>query len=69
MRGFSLFVLLLFVYLPIASQVGAIHDAAKKRDVVAITAALNAGAGVNESDGYATPLFFAIKRGHIAAAK
>jgi cytochrome c len=69
MRGFSLFVLLLLVHLPIASHAGAIHDAAKKGDVAAITAALDAGSGVNESDGYATPLFFAIKRGHIAAAR
>ncbi len=47
----------------------AIHDAAKKGDVPAITAALEAGADVNESDGWATPLWYAARRGHEDAAK
>jgi cytochrome c len=46
-----------------------IHDAAKKGDVSAITAALEAGADVNESDGWATPLWYAARRGHENAAK
>lgn len=46
-----------------------IHDAAKKGDVPAITAALEAGADVNESDGWATPLWYAARRGHEDAAK
>ena len=46
-----------------------IHDAAKKGDVPAITAALEAGADANESDGWATPLWYAARRGHEDAAK
>jgi cytochrome c len=46
-----------------------IHDAAKNGDVPAITAALEAGADVNESDGWATPLWYAARRGHEDAAK
>jgi cytochrome c len=46
-----------------------IHDAAKTGDVPAITAALEAGADVNESDGWATPLWYAARRGHEDAAK
>ncbi|ESX89239.1 ankyrin [Mesorhizobium sp. LSHC412B00] len=45
------------------------HDAAMKGDVAAITAALDAGAGVDESDGRTTPLYLAVKGGHFAAAK
>ncbi len=46
-----------------------IHDAAKKGDVPAITAALEAGADVNEGDGWATPLWYAARRGHEDAAR
>lgn len=46
-----------------------IHDAAKKGDVPAITAALEAGADANESDGWGTPLWYAARNGHEAAAK
>jgi cytochrome c len=46
-----------------------IHDASKKGDVPAITAALEAGADVNGSDGWATPLWYAARRGHEDAAK
>jgi cytochrome c len=46
-----------------------IHDAAKKGDVPAITAALEAGADVNGSDGWVTPLWYAARRGHEDAAK
>jgi cytochrome c len=48
---------------------GPIHDASKKGDVPAITAALEAGADVNESDGWATPLWYAARRGHEDAVK
>ena len=61
MRGFLLFILL--VHIPIVSHAAAIHDAAKKGDVAAITAALDAGAGIDESDGSATPLYFAVWAG------
>lgn len=69
MRGFLLFVFILFGHIPVASYAAAIHDAAKKGDVAAITATLDAGADVNENDGTATPLYFAVRRGHLAAAK
>jgi cytochrome c len=46
-----------------------IHDAAKQGDVPAITAALEAGADIDESDGWATPLWYAARRGHEDAAK
>ncbi len=51
------------------SQAAAIHDAAKKGDVAALTAALDSGAEINASDGIATPLYYAIDRAHLEAAK
>jgi len=69
MRGFLLFILILFGYSPIASYAAAIHDAAKKGDVAAITTALDAGVDVNQSNGLATPLYYAIDGGHFEAAK
>jgi cytochrome c len=69
MRVFLLFILLLLVHIPIVSHAAAIHDAATKGDVAAITAALDAGAGVDESGGPATPLYLAVRGGHFAAAE
>ncbi|PAQ09317.1 ankyrin repeat domain-containing protein [Mesorhizobium temperatum] len=69
MRVFLLFIPLLLVHIPIVSHAADIHDAAMKGDVAAITAALDAGAGIDESDGNATPLYFAVWMGHIEAAK
>lgn len=69
MRGFLLFVLILFGHAQVASYAAAIHDAAKSGDLAAITAALDAGADVNGNDGGATPLYSAVRRGHLAAAK
>ena len=69
MRGVMLFILFVLTHIPIVSYAAAIHDAAIKGDVAAITAALDAGAGVNESDGRATPLYLAVRGGHLAAAK
>ncbi|MFC3325159.1 ankyrin repeat domain-containing protein [Mesorhizobium cantuariense] len=69
MRVSLLFIPLLLVHIPIVAHADAIHDAAKEGDVAAITAALDAGAGVDESDGHATPLFLAVRGGHFAAAK
>lgn len=46
-----------------------IHDAAKEGDVQAVTAALETGAHVDESDGWATPLWYAARRGQEDAAK
>ena len=58
-----------FCFIPLTSQAAAIHDAAKKGDIAAIAAALDAGADVNESDGLATPLVYAVNRQHLDAAK
>ncbi|TJW82216.1 MAG: ankyrin repeat domain-containing protein, partial [Mesorhizobium sp.] len=69
MRRLLLFIALLLVHFPVELRAAAIHDAAKKGDVAAITAALDAGAGVDESDGSATPLYLAVRAGHFAAAK
>ena len=69
MREFLFFIPLLLVHIPSVSHAAAIHDAAQKGDVAAITAALDAGAGVDESDGTATPLYYAVWMGHTEAAK
>lgn len=58
-----------FCLIPLPSQAAAIHDAAKKGDTAAITTALDAGADVNEPDGFATPLYYAVSRQHLDAAK
>jgi cytochrome c len=57
-----------FCLVPLPSQAAAIHDAAKKGDTAAITTALDAGADVNEPDGFATPLYYAVSRQHLDAA-
>ena len=69
MRGFVLVIPLLLVHIPIVTHAAAIHDAAIKGDVAAITAALDAGDGVDESDGTGTPLYYAAWMGHLEAAK
>jgi cytochrome c len=53
----------------LSANAAAIHDAAKKGDVAALAAALDAGADIEEVAGGATPLFFATARGHVEAAK
>jgi cytochrome c len=67
MRAFMLS--MSFVVLPLSCQAAAIHDAAKAGDVVAITAALDAGAAIDEMDGFATPLYHAVNRQQFNAAK
>ena len=69
MRKVCFFFLLVLVHIPIVSHGAAIYDAAIKGDVAAITAALDAGAAIDESDGRATPLYLAVRGGHFAAAK
>jgi hypothetical protein len=69
LRGVLLFILLVLVPIPIVSHADAIHDAAMKGDVAAITTALDAGAIVDESGRPATPLYRAVREGHLAAAK
>lgn len=68
MRGFLLLILMMCFLVP-QSFAGPIHDAAKSGDVVAIAAALDAGADVNGKDGGVTPLYAAVRRGQLAAAK
>jgi cytochrome c len=69
MRWYAGFLIAIFV-LASPAVAAPIHDAAKKGDVPAITAALEAGADVNESDDWgATPLWYAARRGHEDAAK
>jgi cytochrome c len=69
MRVDLIFFLILFLLIAPTSQAAAIHEAAKEGDVAAISAALDAGADANASDGIATPLYFAIDRDHLEAAK
>jgi cytochrome c len=61
--------LLCFCLIPLTSRAAAIHDAAKKGDIAAIGAALDAGADVNDFDGLAPPLVYAVNRQHLDAAK
>ena len=68
MRRFLLLVLMMFLA-PSTPFAAPIHDAAKTGDVAGITAALEAGADINAIDGSGTPLYFAVRRGHLAAAK
>jgi cytochrome c len=69
MRGGSLSILSLLIFISAPSQASDIHDAANSGDIVAIAAALDAGADVNESDRFGTPLYIAVRRGHGEAAK
>lgn len=55
--------------LPLPSMAAAIHEAAKNGDVAAIAAALDAGADVNDAEGSPSPLYHAVRRGHLDAAK
>lgn len=61
--------LICFCSIPLTSQAATIHDAAKKGDIAAISAALDAGANVNDFDAFATPLYYAVNRQHLDAAK
>ena len=69
MRVDLILFLALFLIIAPTSQAAAIHEAAKKGDVAAITAALEAGVDVNASNGIATPLYYAIDGAHLEAAK
>src|SRR5262245_1743987 len=61
--------LMCFCLIPLTSQAAAIHEAAKKGDIAAIAAALDAGANVNDFDVFATPLYYAVNKQHLDAAK
>jgi cytochrome c len=69
MREVLLFILLVLTQIPIVSHAAALHDAAVKGDVAAVSAALDAGVFVDESDGGATALYLAVRGGHFATAK
>src|SRR5262245_17672659 len=51
------------------AQAGPLHEAAKNGDLAAITAALDAGADIDEQHKGATPLFLAVRSGHAEAAE
>ena len=70
MRRFLLLILMMYFETSMALA-APIHDAAKKGDVAAITAALDAGAGVNDSDqlGKAPALYYSVTAGHIEATR
>ena len=68
MRRFLLLVWMMYLA-PSIPYAASIHDAAKTGDVAAITAALEAGADINAEDRGATPLYFAVRRGHLAVAR
>ena len=65
----GMLLLICLCLVPLTSQAAAIHDAAKKGDTAALTVALDTGANVNEPDKFATPLYYAVSRQHLDAAK
>ena len=58
-----------FCLIPQPARAASIHDAARKGDVAAITAALDAGVAVDADEGQGTPLYLAVGRGQFTAAK
>ncbi|WP_246638770.1 ankyrin repeat domain-containing protein [Rhizobium binae] len=52
-----------------AAHGGPLHEAVKSGDLTAITAALDAGADIEEQEKGATPLFLAIRSNHLEAAE
>lgn len=71
MRAVLYLLLTLACLLPLTANASAIHDAAQKGDVAAITAALDAGADVNEigGSGEATALYYSALAGNLDAAR
>lgn len=61
--------LLIFSGALTAAQASPLHEAAKSGDLAAITAALDAGADIEEQDKGAAPLFLAVRSGHPEAAE
>lgn len=68
MRRFLLLIAMMYL-VPSMPFAAPIHDAAKTNDVAGITAALDSGADIEASEGGGTPLYFAVRKGHLAAAK
>jgi len=71
MRAKVFILVLCFFFISLPSKAAAIHDAAKKRDVAAIMAALDGGADINEidSDGEAPALYYSALGEHLDAAR
>jgi cytochrome c len=71
MRVALLFSLLCFYFFPSALLAGTLHDAAKKGDIAAITAALDGGSKIDEVDsiGKATALYYSVTAGHLEATR
>ncbi len=69
MRACLILLFSAFFLFPAAARAAAIHDAAKKGDAAGIAAALDGGADANQSNGLATPLYYAAAGGHVAAVK
>jgi len=65
----NIWAFLVFAFLVSGAQAAPIHDAAKTGDVAALTALLDAGGNVNESNGIATPLYYSVKEGQLDAAR
>ncbi len=61
--------LLAFAFYASAALAAPVHEAAKTGDAAALTALLDDGAGINESNGIATPLYYTVSKGHFEAAK
>ena len=55
--------------MPASANAETIHDYAKRGDVAGIAAALDTGSDVNDYDGLGTPLTYAVRKGHYAAAE
>jgi cytochrome c len=68
-RNLSVCSFIFLLSMIIVVNAGPLHDAAKIGDMKAISAALDKGADVNESDGIATPLYLAVAGGHVEAVK
>src|SRR5688500_6898169 len=68
MRAFIYFAIA-FSLASVPSGAAPIHDAAEKGDVAALIQALESGADVNQSDGRATPLYYAVTNEHMQAVR
>jgi cytochrome c len=51
------------------AEAAPIHDYAKTGDAQALKIVLGTGVDVDESDGRATPLYYAVTKGHVEAVK
>src|SRR5215208_3181323 len=65
----NIFLSICFYMIPLSALAAPIHVAAKTGDVAGIAAALDAGAKINESDGAAPPLYYAVQGAQLGAAK